>query len=90
MAHPQAVGIGERQTKFAANLLMIFDNAVQFAADVLSRRLNSLGEAKDFVTKDGIYHEGISEAMSRYYAKSSARCPPEFPLRFLAVRAGIE
>ena len=68
MAHAERVGVGKRQAQPAAHLAMILDDAVEFAAEILGRRLHARQDSHDGVFQGRVAHEGSpSRGKDRQY-----------------------
>ena len=91
MAHAERVGVGKGQAELAAHLAMVLDDAVEFAADVLGRRLHARQEPQDGFLQGRVQH-GDLQARSNRDAAAGAMvhhwllCGGE---RVLSTRVGI-
>src|SRR5262249_58521576 len=61
VAHPELVGVRERQAQLPANLPVVLDDAIQLAADVLGGRPDAWQDPEDRFFQRGIEHSAISD-----------------------------
>src|SRR5262249_30615518 len=59
MAHAQTVGVRKGQAQLAADLTMVLDHAMEFTADVLSRRLHLRQEPGNRFLEGRIQHGNL-------------------------------
>jgi hypothetical protein len=77
VAHPELVGVRERQAEPSADVVAVLDDAVQFAADVLGRRGDAGQQPENRFLERGVEHPSDSGTQT-------------YPVRLTARRSGTK